>query len=140
MKKKGQILVFEQVLLFSLGIVILLSSFALFYMYQNYYITETTQDQLAQVKEYLLSNIIQLCEKNDLESQIVAPVPKMIGNSFYRVSLSNSGLNVTLEPEGQANQFSTLYGLNETFSFSGMVISDRGEIVIYKRGDSIIIQ
>ena len=140
MKSKGQTLVFEQVLLFGLGIVILITSFALFIMYQSFYVSETTQDQLTQVKEYILSNIIKLAEQNELESQIVISVPRTIGNSYYRISLSDIGLNITLEPEGKEGEFTRLFGLNETFSFGGMVISDAGEIVIYKRGDSIIIQ
>ncbi len=140
MKSKGQILVFEQVLLFSIGIIILITSFALFIMYQNYYITETAQDQLTQVKEYVLSHIIKLCEESDLETSVVLTIPERIGNSFYRISMSNIGINITLEPEGKINEFSTLYGLNETFSFSGMVISDKGKIVIYKKRNSIIIQ
>ena len=140
MKSKGQTLVFEQVLLFRLGVVILIASFSLFMMYQTYYISETTQDQLTQVKEYTLSHIIKLCEKNEIESTVVLSIPKIIGNGFYRISLSNVGLNLTLEPEGTLSEFSTLYGFNETFSFGGMVVSDRGKIVIYKKGNSIIIQ
>jgi hypothetical protein len=140
MKSKGQILAFEQVLLFSFGVTILILSFALFIMYQNYYISETAQDQLMQVKEYVLSHVIKLCEKEDLESFIALSIPKMIGNSMYRIRLTDIGLNLTLEPEGGINEFSKLYGFNETFTFSGMVISDRGKIVIYKKGNSIIIQ
>ena len=48
MKKKAQSLVFEQVLLFSVAIVILMASFALFSMYQGYYMRETMRDQLVQ--------------------------------------------------------------------------------------------
>lgn len=140
MKSKGQILVFEQVLLFSVSVAILITSFALFMLYQNYYLSETTQDQITQVKEYLLSNIIRLCEKEEFNSSIVLSVPRMIGNNFYRIGLSDIGLNLTLEPGGKVYDFSKLYGLNETFDFSGMVISDQGKVVIYKIGNSIIIQ
>ena len=140
MKSKGQTLAFEQVLLFSIGVVVLISSFALFMMYQRFYITETGQDQLTQVKEFVLSNIVKLCEKTDFQSSVVLSVPKRIGNRIYRISLSDSGLNLTLEPEGEINDYSTLYGLNETFTFSGMVISERGKVLIYKKGNSIIIQ
>jgi cell division protein FtsL len=140
MKSKGQTLVFEQVLLFTIGVVILIISFALFLMYQNFYMTETTQDQITQVKEYVLSNIVTLCKNSDINSSIVLTVPETIGNSLYRVSLSNEGLNVSLEPSGSISDFSTIYGLNETFSFGGMVVSNAGKIVIYKREKSIIIQ
>lgn len=140
MKSKGQTLVFEQVLLFTIGVTVFLISFALFMMYQNHYISETTRDQITQVKEYLLSNIIKLCEKEDFNSSIVLDLPQTIGNSLYRISFSPEGLNITLEPETTIYEFSNLYGFNETFTFKGMVISDRGKIVIYKRGNSIYIQ
>ncbi|UCC91363.1 MAG: hypothetical protein JSV39_03555 [Candidatus Aenigmatarchaeota archaeon] len=140
MKSKGQILVFEQVLIFSIGMVILITSFALFMMYQSYYLSETTQDQLTQVKEYVLSSIIKLCEKNDFNSSVILSIPKTIGNSFYRISLSPVGLNITLWPEREAGDFSTLYGLDTTFTFEpSMVVSDMGKIVVYKRGNSIIL-
>lgn len=138
MGMKGQTLVFEQVLLFSLGVVILITSFALFIMYQNFYLSKTTQDQVTQVKEYVLSHIVELCGA-EANSSAVLPIPETIGNKFYRINISNSGLEVALEPDG-ASDFSTLYGLNETFSFFGRVVSERGKIVIYKTGNSIIIQ
>jgi hypothetical protein len=102
-------------------------------MYQNHYISETTRDQITQVKEYLLSNIIKLCEKEDFNSSIVLDLPQTIGNSLYRISFSPEGLNITMEPETGIYEFSNLYGFNESFTFQGMVISDRGKIVIYKR-------
>ncbi|MEE9323106.1 MAG: hypothetical protein V3U72_01040 [Candidatus Aenigmarchaeota archaeon] len=140
MKSKGQILAFEQVLIFAISVVILITSFALFAMYQNFYISEATQDQLTQVKEYILSSIIKLCEKNDLESSIVLSIPKKIGGSFYRIKLSKESLNITLwPPERGIDEFSTLYGFNETFDFSGRVISDMGKVVIYRRGNSILL-
>jgi hypothetical protein len=140
MRSKGQILVFEQVLLFSISIVVFITSFALFMMYQNYYLSETTQDQLTQVKEYIISSIIKLCDKNDFNSSVILSIPKTIGNSFYRISLSPAGLNVTLWPERETGDFSTLYGLNTTFTFEpSMVVSDMGKIVIYKKGNSIIL-
>jgi hypothetical protein len=139
-KKKGQILVFEQVLIFSIGVVILITSFALFTMYQNYYTSSSSMDQLTQVKEYVLSNIIMVCEK-EANSTVILSIPKTIGNNFYKIRLSPAGLNVTLE-SGTAigtGDFSPLYGLNATFDFSGMVISDLGKVVIYKNGNAVVL-
>lgn len=134
---KGQILVFEQVLIFGIAVAIFVASFALFVMYQNYYTSSSTQDQLTGVKEFILSDIIKICEKDDMNSSVVLSIPKMIGNNFYKISLSPAGLNVTME--GIASDFSPLYGLNETFEFSGMVVSDLGKIVIYKNGNSVFL-
>jgi len=138
-KAKGQILVFEQVLIFSIGVIILITSFALFMMYQSFYLSSTTQDQLSEVKAYVLSSIIKLSEEKEMNSSIVISIPKRISNNLYKISLSPIGLNMTLIPENQAQDFSALYGLNKTFDFGGMVVSDLGKIVIYKRGYAITL-
>ena len=139
MKFKGQSMVFEQVLLFTVGVVILMASFSLFMMYQNYYIHETSQDQITQVKEYVLSNIIEICENDEFNSSITLSIPKTVGGVMYKLSLSNDGLNITQEPIYHISDFSSLYGLNKTFSFGGMVVSDTGKIILYKNGKLIII-
>jgi hypothetical protein len=140
LKSKGQTLVFEQVLLFTIGVAIMITSLALFMMYQNYYLSVTTTDHLAEVKEQIMSNIIKLSEKESLNSSALLEIPQRIGSSYYRTTLSNAGLNITLEQAEDMSDFSPVYGLNKTFNFSGSVMSDRGKIVIYKKGDSIIIQ
>lgn len=138
-KVKGQVIVFEQVLLFSIGIIILITSLSLFMMYQNYYLSSTTQDQLTEVRDYVLSNIIGLCNNGGANSTVILPIPRRVGTSLYKISLSNSGINITTEPKSDINDFSTLYRLNQTFSFSGMVVSDLGKMVLYKNGNAITI-
>jgi hypothetical protein len=137
MKTKGQTLVFEQVLIFSISVAIFVVSFALFAMYQNYYTSSSSQDQITGVKEYILSSIIKVCEKKDTNSSIVLSVPRTIGSRFYRISLSPAGLSLAIE--GMASDFSPLYGLNETFDFSGRAVSDSGKIVVYKSGTSVFL-
>jgi hypothetical protein len=129
-------LVFEQVLMFSIGVAIMIMAFALFTMYQNYYTSATASDQMTEVKEYVLSSIIKACE-SDANVTMILTIPKTVSNSFYKISLSNAGLNVTLEPPSGSGDFSPLYGLNETFEFSGMVISDLGKVVVYKNGNLV---
>jgi len=135
-RRKGQMLVFEQVLMFSIGVAIMIMAFALFTMYQNYYTSATASDQMTEVKEYVLSSIIKACE-SDANVTMILTIPKTVSNSFYKISLSNAGLNVTLEPPSGSGDFSPLYGLNETFEFSGMVISDLGKVVVYKNGNLV---
>lgn len=135
-RRKGQMLVFEQVLMFSIGVAIMIMAFALFTMYQNYYTSATASDQMTEVKEYVLSSIIKACE-SDANVTMILTIPKTVSNSFYKISLSNAGLNVTLEPPSGSGDFSPLYGLNETFEFSGMAISDLGKVVVYKNGNLV---
>jgi hypothetical protein len=136
-KAKGQILVFEQVLIFGIAIAIFVSSYALFTMYQNYYVSSSAQDQLTGVKEYVLSNVLKICENTDTNASVVLSIPKMIGNNYYRIRLQSAGLTVSME--GNVSDFSPLYGLNDTFDFSGMVVSDLGKVVVYKNGRSVYL-
>jgi len=141
MKMKGQMLVFEQVLIFTISVVIFITSFALFVVYQNHYSSETSHDQLIQIREYVMSNIVEIADDMDFESSVTLSIPKRVGNDFYRIRLTNQGLNITSWPPTNATEkFSTLYDLNQTFTFSGTVASDRGKIIIYKKGNSIYIQ
>ena len=122
--------------MFSIGVAIMIMAFALFTMYQNYYTSSTASDQMTEVKEYVLSSIIKACE-SDANVTMILTIPKTVSNSFYKISLSNAGLNITLEPSSGSGDFSPLYGLNETFVFSGMAISDMGKVVVYKNGNLV---
>jgi len=137
---KGQILVFEQVLIFAIGIAIFISSFAFFHLYQNYYLGSTAEDQLSQIKEYVISHITRLCKIKEMNASVVLTIPKTVGENFYRIKLYDEGLNLTIEPDKKVYVFSSLSYLNSTFNFSGSVISSEGKIVLYKRGDTIILE
>ncbi|MBN1222976.1 MAG: hypothetical protein JXB23_06980 [Candidatus Aminicenantes bacterium] len=130
-------MVFEQVLIFGIGVAIFAASFALFIMYQNHYTQTSSQNQLTGVKEYVLSSIIRICEKEDVNTSVILNVPRTIGNNYYKISLSPEGLNLTIE--GIASDYSPLYNLNGRFDFSGMAISDLGKIVIYRMGNEVSI-
>jgi hypothetical protein len=134
---KGQILVFEQVLLFSLGVAIFIASFALFVMYHTHYLAITAEDQIAGVKEYITSNIINLVGKGDFNSSVILKIPRRINNQNYYISLDN-GVKVTLY-DGTYD-FSDLSTLSESFEFEGENVLSDGEIVIYKIGNKIILR
>ncbi len=135
--QKGQTVVFEQVLLFTIGVAIFIASFALFTTYHSHYITLMRWDQLKSLKEYMVSNIIELSEKGEFESSIILKIPKTIGNEFYRITLSREGLNVSFFRAGAGYDFSHLYGLNNSYTFEGSVTSEKGKVIIYKKGNSI---
>ncbi len=139
--RKGQTVVFEQVLLFTIGVAIFIACFSLFSMYQTNYLSMMKWDQLKAVKEYLVSNIIELSEKGEFESSAVLKIPRRIGNDYYRVSLSQNGLNITFfTGQRKDYDFSPLYGLNSSYTFGGIATSDRGKVIIYKKGNSITLK
>jgi hypothetical protein len=134
---KGQSLAFEQFLLFTMGVAIFISAFAVFTLYQGQYVQTASEDQLAGVKEYVLMNIANIASMEGFNSSVSIRIPKMLSNNLYTINLSDAGINVSMM-NGQYS-FSGLAPLNSTFSFSGKVRSSIEEIVIYKTGNKIII-
>ncbi len=136
-RMKAQSLVFEQVMLFVIGISILIICFAIFATYQDYFLSVSVNDQLEEVRNLIVFNILKLSEKEDeVESSITLPISKNVGSEAYKVELSENGLNVTSLVSG-VSKFSNVYGLNESFEFSGRAVSTSGRIIIYKTGKRI---
>ena len=132
--------IFEYVLLFMFGIIIFISSVGVFRGYETYFNSVSANDQLAEVSEYVSSNVIKLAEMGaGEESFITVTVPKKIGGSEeYMIELSSGGLNAT-SMTTRISKHSDLYNLSRTFSLSGKVVSKAGSVIIYKTGNQIII-
>ncbi len=135
---KGQTLVFEQVLLFTMGIAIFIASFAIFAMYQNQYLEVTVNDQLTAVKEYVMLYIANLAKMGEFNSSLTIGIPRTISDNYYRIKISNGGINVSTH--GGAFSHSGFGTLNRTFEFEGEVISSVEQIVIYKIGNKILLR
>jgi len=133
--KKGQALVFEQVLMFSIGVTIFIIYFATFNIYQDYYLTSGMNDQLTETKSVITSHIIKAAV-TDGNTTTLLVVPRRIGNQPYKIDLSNNGINVSSLSSG-TSKFSTLLNLNKTFNFNGRIISGSGKLTIVKRGNDI---
>ncbi len=134
-KSKGQTLVFEQVLIFTMGVVILIAMYALFVMYQNFYTSATMSDHARQVKEYIASAVLEL-SKYDFNSSSVIEIPERIGGYIYKVELSNAGINITFVGK-EFSDFSHIFNLGDIYELSGTAVSESGKIVIEKRGNKI---
>lgn len=132
---KGQVLVFENVLIFALGVTIFLLCYSTFTVYHSYFADTAVNDQIIKVKEFLVSNILLVSEREG-NSTVTLNIPKRVGGEEYIIHLSRYGLNVTT---GSRYRFSSLFGLNRTFHLSGKTASLKGKITIYKRGGRIII-
>jgi hypothetical protein len=132
--------IIEYSLLFLFGIVILISSVAAFNNYQVYFTSVGTSDQLGAVTEYVGSNIVRMAQMGGQEeSSVVVKIPKRIGGSeSYVMELYNGGLNAT-SASMNITKHSDLYRLGSSFVMKGRVVSGRGEVMIYKTGNQIII-
>jgi len=137
MKKiKAQTLVFENVLLFGIGVAIFVLCYAVFTSYQLYFSGVGNIDQMNRIKNIITSNVLFLEEKKTANSSIIIKIPKKIGGQIYKIKLSNDGINVSTS---DSYVFSSLYILDNSLYISGKTTSIKGKVTIYKRGNKIII-
>ncbi len=133
---KGQEMVFELVLIFSISLVIITILYSIFSSYGDYYNSSGLGDSLGKIRHLIAQNIIQLAEK-EADGSMIVKIPDRVINEIYIVELSPAGLNVSAK---RVSRFSNLYGLHERFMLSGKVPSVNGRLTIYKTGNQIIIQ
>jgi hypothetical protein len=145
--RKAQSLVFEQVLLFSMGVVIFIVCFAAFSVYQSYFSQVSTNDQMNQVSDIIVSEIIKLTQKEyAVNSTIELNIPARIGDRAYIVELSNEELDITIPEPNGITKTTTIFNLGAyqfdgvtPVSFSGRVTSTSESILIYKKEKEIIL-
>ena len=139
MPKKGANLIFEQVMLFMIGIGIFVVTFSIFTSYEGHYSSSIVEDQLGEVSDWVVSNILGVSADEGMNATLKVTVPAMVGNERYKINLTQEGLIVsTLDTERSV--FSPLSRLNETMSLGGSFSTTHGgEFIIYKRGSQIII-
>lgn len=139
MEKKGVSIVFEQVLLFMIGVIIFIACFSMFSSYELYFSESIATNQLEEVSEWIVSKILGFSERTEINSTVRVSIPKFVGNEPYEISLTQKGLNMTGFLSGRS-VFLPLSGINQSFSLSGGFSTMHGsEFVIYKRGNQIII-
>lgn len=139
MPKKGANLIFEQVMLFMIGIGIFMVTFYIFTSYEWQYSSSITDDQLVEVSDWVVSNILGTSVSENMNATLKVTVPATIGNERYKINLTQEGLIVsTLDNEKSV--FSPLSRINQTMSLGGSFSTAHGgEFIIYKRGNQIII-
>lgn len=127
-------------MLFAMGVAIFIICFSVFRIYEDYFTEMTIRDQLDNVKNFVTSNILRLCRKGgNVNSTIILKMPRTIVNEVYQISLSDSGINIT-SLASKISVSSDLYGLTESFEFSGTALSSYGNYIIYKKENRIIIE
>ena len=136
--RKAQSVIFEQVILFGIGVAIFIICFAIFNIYQNYFMTISLNDQLGQMKSWVSSYILRLAENDEANSSIILEIPKRIGGEEYMIQLSDEGINVT-SLLSRTEKKSTLFNLNKEYKLSGEIQSFRRRFILYKKGNEIII-
>lgn len=131
-KRSGQTVVFEQVLLFTVGVAIFLAAFAVFTIAQGFYQDTAAADQVRQVRELVASELQAMAAGGNATNRSVElEVPRHIQDEVYQIVLTQRGLNVSV-PGMRLWSFSTLGWLNQTFNLSGARSSNSALVVIEK--------
>lgn len=140
MGKKGVSVIFEQVLLFIIGIIIFMICFATFRSYELYFTESITINQMREVSEWVSSNIITLSERGDLVNTTMrVRVPDFVGSEPYEIRLDQEGITLTSFESGKSI-FKSLSSINQSLTLMGGFSTLHGnEFLIYKQGNKIII-
>lgn len=132
-------MIFEQVLLFMISVAIFIVCFALFQIYEDYYSYIAVNDQVKAVRDIISAQAIQLIKYEGLNVTTSLRIPRRIGDEYYNIRFNGTGLNVSLSLSNVAAT-SDFFRLGDRFNFYGNSTSAKGEIIIYKRGNNIIIE
>lgn len=122
-----------------ISVAIFIVCFALFQIYEDYYRFVALNDQIKAVRDLVSAQVIQLIKYEGVNVTTSLRVPKRINNEYYYISFTGSGLNVSTSVSKIAAT-SDFFRLGDRYSFIGNSTSARGEIIIYKRGNNIIIE
>lgn len=141
--RKGQSRVFEQVLLFGIGVAIFIACFSFFQIYQTEYTRTSMDDQLRGVRDTLYNHILEMSLNEVINSSVVLRIPKRIGGEEYTVTVDDDDITIRTIISGKVvsmslQMISSAHG--GKYSLSGESRSSGGEIIIYKRGYNIIIE
>jgi len=137
-KRKAQAIIFENVLIFTIGVAIFIVCYAVFNIYQyTYFGPIGTADHLEGTADYIASYILLLAENPGVNSSLEINIPISAGPEQYNIKLSSNGLNLTTA--SGMSRTSPLFGLNRSFVLTGEVTSAEGRITLKKRGNQISI-
>lgn len=132
--KKSQARVFEEVILFLFGVIIFITFLAFYSSYHSYFISVSEEAQLNQLKDQLASNILKLALKPG-NSSIVLKIPKKIGESPYKIQLTNDNITIS----NRISKSSNLYKISDLLggTFQGEIWSAQGKVTIIKTENNI---
>jgi hypothetical protein len=136
--KKAQTMIFEQVILFSIGVTIFVMCFAAFNIYQDYYESVSLNDQMGQLKSWITSHVIRIIENRDANTSIILEIPRRISGEEYEIEFDDEGISIVSFLSRTVKK-APLFNLTEQYNFSGRVTSTGRQFVIYKKGKDIII-
>jgi hypothetical protein len=141
---KGQTRIFEEVLLFAISIAIFVTCLSIFQMYQNHFGYVSLEDQTREIGNIVQGHLMEISRLRGMDASVVVSVPREISGEYYVISLSDTEITVVTERTamkytGTLNMISRDLGGNID-GLSGQANSGKGQIIIYKRGNNIILE
>lgn len=137
MGRKGQSVIFENVLIFTAGIAIFVLFYTVFSIYQVHFTNVGIDSQLSEINDYVSSHILLMAGKDGINSSVTLKIPRTVATELYELELYPTGLNVT-SITSNIRKHSSLYNLPVVL-VPKRIPSSSGKITIYKRGNRINI-
>ncbi|MEE9406261.1 MAG: hypothetical protein V3V26_02540 [Candidatus Aenigmarchaeota archaeon] len=137
MSRKGQSVIFENVLIFVAGVTIFILFYSVFTAYQANFTAIGIDSQLSEIRDYISTHILLMAGKEGINSSVIIKIPRTVATELYEVELYSGGLNLTSSVTS-VRKHSNLYSLPVTL-IPKRIPSSAGKITIYKKGNRINI-
>ncbi len=137
--RKGQTAVFEEVMLFGIGVAIFIASFFIFNYYQETSLDITAKDHMTEILDYVASELIDISRMEGNVSLTLQIPEKINDRYYYTIKLNESGVFLRLVPDGPEIS-SNLYGIQNSWSIvlrENTVASVSRKLMMYKRGNEV---
>lgn len=139
---KAQTAVFEQVLLFGISVSIFVAAFGIFQLYQSHFASVSIIDHTRAIRDMIHNHITELTRIENLNASFTLRLPREINGEYYSIKINDTEIMV-ITYESRTAAISNISSLSKEYgglyTFTGETRSNRGEIIIYKRGYNIII-
>ncbi len=136
---KGQVVVFENVLIFSISVLLFTFSFMIFLNFQEYYRNVAVHDQLNKLGNMVLTGIITVAADEATNSSVTLSIPKTIASEHYEIRLEDGELRLRLKDVEKVSKAFHMGSSGGAYTLGGRVPSSKGKVTIYKNGGQINI-
>lgn len=135
-KSKGQYLIVEEVLIFSIGLIIVLGFFSTFQYFSKETKSNAVREQLEVVGSYIKSKVVETVQM-DGTGKISVDLPHKLAGDSYAVYLNSKGIEMT--SSSGKSYASGIYGLEGSYNFNGKILSDVKDVYLKKSGNNITL-
>jgi len=142
---RGQYQILEQVILFGIGLIILTSVFSIFSLLGDRIGFISVHDNFQETGLAVASNLVEVYGQGKYfyNASLILPLPRVVGNRLYRVSIDVDGVHITAVETAGYNASVGVYNINRTAgSFRGSELSASSPIrlVFYNLTREAVLQ